>query len=276
MPHVRLGDIDLHYERPAPAPPDPARPPLLLLAGMASDSASWAPVAPALAARFDTIAPDNRCTGRTRPMPAPTSREAMVGDLLGLLDALGIERAAVLGHSMGAMLGWALAAAAPERVTRLVACAATPEVPRARVALFGSLARLRTGGADEAEWFRLLFQFLFSPSLFEDPAAVDAAVANALAYPHRQGAGAFAVQAEALASFVSPPDLSRVTCPVLAVAAGRDWLARPEAVRARHAGDANVRTVELSEAAHALHWEDPEGLLGLVVPFLEGGTDAVR
>ena len=111
MPQVRLGDIELHYERPVPAGARAGRPPLLLLAGMASDSASWAPIAPALAERFDTIAPDNRCTGRTRPMPAPTSREAMVGDALALLDALGIDRVAILGHSMGAMLGWALAAA---------------------------------------------------------------------------------------------------------------------------------------------------------------------
>ena len=276
MPRVTLGDIELHYERPAPerGGASSGRPPLLLLAGMASDSASWAPIAPVLAERFDTIAPDNRCTGRTRPMPVATSREAMVGDALALLDALGIERVAVLGHSMGAMLGWALAAAAPERVTRLVACAATPEIPRARAELFASLARLRSGGADEAEWFRLLFQFLFSPSLFEDPEAVDAAVAGALAYPHRQGADAFAVQADALAGFVEARDLSAVACPVLAVAAGRDWLARPEAVAARHAADRNVRVATLPEAAHALHWEDPEGLLALAVPFLEG-DDAV-
>ena len=277
MPHVRLGGIDLHYARPAPCGdgPDrsggrdaPPRPPLLLLAGMASDSASWSPVLPALAERFDPIAPDARCTGRTRPMPVATSREAMVGDALALLDALGVERCAVLGHSMGAMLGWALAAAAPERVTRLVACAAVPELSRARVALFRSLARLRAG-ADEGEWFRLLFQFLFSPSLFEDAGALDAAVAGALDYPHRQSPEAFARQAEALEGFVRAPDLSAVACPVLAVAAGRDLLARPATVRARHAGQPNVRVATLEGAAHALHWEDPAGFLELVVPFLE-------
>ena len=264
MPHVALDGLDLYHER-AGARGGPA---VLLLAGMASDSASWQPVIGPLAERFDVVAPDNRCTGRTRPMPVATSRDAMVGDLVGLLDALELERVSVVGHSMGAMLGWALAAAAPERVARLVATAAPPETSPARVELFTTLARLRRT-ADESDWFRLLFQFLFSPALFEDPALLQAAVQGATGYEHLQGADAFAIQADALAGFLDPPEgLSHVACPVLALAGERDVLTPPAALAARHARDTNVRVEVLPDAAHALHWENPTGWLERVVGFL--------
>ena len=264
MPHVALDGLDLYHERAGVR----GGPAVLLLAGMASDSASWQPVIGPLAERFDVVAPDNRCTGRTRPMPVATSRDAMVGDLVGLLDALGLERVSVVGHSMGAMLGWALAAAAPARVERLVATAAPPETIPARVELFTTLARLRRT-ADESDWFRLLFQFLFSPSFFEDPALLRAAVLGATGYDHVQGADAFAIQADALAGFLDPPDLARVTCPVLALAGERDALTPPAALAARHAGDPDVRVDVLPGAAHALHWENPAGWLERVTAFLD-------
>ena len=185
MPFVDTDGASLHYRRLGDGPP------LLLLAGMASDGASWQPLLEPLAARHTLLVPDGRATGRTRDAGGALSRELMVADALALLDALGLERVAVLGHSMGAMLGWALAARRPERVRALVPMAALPCASRARVELFATLARLRRDAA-EADWFRLLYQFLFRADFFDDAAAVDAAVAASVAYPHKQGPDAFA------------------------------------------------------------------------------------
>ncbi len=267
MPTLKLGDIEQHHERTG----SPSGPPVLLLAGMASDSASWQPLFDGLGARFDLIAPDNRCTGRTLPALSPTSRDAMVDDALALLDALEIERAAVVGHSMGAMLGWALAARAPERVSRLVAMAAAPSLAPVRVELFTTLARLRRT-ADEADFFRLLFQFLFSPSLFERRATLDAMVVGATGYAHKQSAEAFALQADGLPSFLEPPAIERVGCPVLALAGERDLLATPDSLRLAYRDLPHVRVRSVADAAHALHWENPQGVLDAVVPFLSGGA----
>lgn len=263
MPTLRLGELEQYHERTG----TPSGSPVLLLAGMASDSASWTPLLEGLGTRFDLIAPDNRCTGRTRPALVATSRDAMVGDVLALLDALAIERVAVVGHSMGAMLGWALAARAPGRVSRLVAMAATPTLRPARVELFATLARMRRT-CDEADWFRLLFQFLFSPGLFEREATLEAATIGATSYAHKQSADAFALQAAALASFLEPPGLERVRCPVLALAGEADLMTTPTSVAAAHAGDARVSVATVADAAHALHWENPAGVLERLVPFL--------
>ena len=273
MPFVDVDGAALHYRRLGHGAP------LLLLAGMASDGASWQPVLGPLAARHELIVPDNRASGQTRDAGGELSRELMVADTVALLDALGLERVAILAHSLGAMLGWAIASRAPGRVAALVPMAALPVAAPARIELFATLARLRPR-AEEADWFRLLFQFLFRPAFFDDTAAVDAAVAASLAYPHKQGAEAFARQASALASFAEPLDLASVTCPVHPLCGAEDVLSPPAAHAAFHASlgagppasgpsvpelagrappVAAPRTVE--RAAHAIHWERPDAVV---------------
>ena len=103
MPSLSINSIQLHYEHHVCISSE--QQPLLMLSGMASDSASWLPVVPRLATQCELLIPDNRCTGRTVPAPVHTSRDIMVNDLVSLLDALDVERVNVLGHSMGGMLG---------------------------------------------------------------------------------------------------------------------------------------------------------------------------
>ena len=274
MPFLDVNGVSLHYRRLGKGPP------LVLLAGMASDGASWAPVLDALAAHHELIVPDNRGCGRTVADGAPVSRQALAADVIALLDALGIDRAAVLGHSMGAMLGWTLAANAPERVRALVPMAALPVAPAVRVELFTTLARLRRR-CDESDWFRLLFQFLFRPAFFEDAAAVDAAVAAARAYPHKQTAAAFERQALALDSFAEPLPLAAVRCPVHPLCGAEDILSPPSLQHDFHRdlrrdfqrdfrggqrseGPALSAPRVVGNAAHALHWERPDAVIAHV------------
>ena len=266
MPFVDVADASLHYRRLGDGPP------LLLLAGMASDGASWQPVLEPLAARHTLIVPDNRASGQTRDAGGELSRGIMAADALAVLDDAGVERVAILGHSMGAMLGWTLAVREPARVSALIPMAALPVASRARVELFTTLARVRRH-ADEADWFRLLFQFLFRSALFEDTAAVDAAVAASLAYPHKQDADAFARQAAALESFAAPLDPSGIRCPVHPLCAAEDVLSPPSVHTGFHASlgigtPARVPRV-VERAAHALHWDRPDAVVAHVTRALE-------
>lgn len=97
---------------------------VLLLHGFPDSSALWRHQIPALVdAGHRVIAPDLRGFGESdRPETVEAYRlKVLVGDVLGILDALGVERVSVVGHDWGATLGWALAARAPERVQRLAA-----------------------------------------------------------------------------------------------------------------------------------------------------------
>ncbi|MEM9010467.1 MAG: alpha/beta hydrolase [Pseudomonadota bacterium] len=262
MPELVRDDVTLYYERAGNGPP------LLLIAGMASDVASWAPIWPMLTARFDVIAYDNRCTGRTRPCPAPVSRPAMIADALALA-ALFDAPAHMVGHSLGGLTALHLAAEAPERVERLVALSAAPAVTPARMALFRTLAELREATGDEAPWYRLLFHWLFAPAFFADPARVEEAVSLALAYPHAQTAAAFRAQSAVLADFAVPPDLGAIRAPTFAAVGAHDLLVPPGVIDQAFAGIGDLTSRVLPDLAHSLHWEDPAGIAALITGFLE-------
>ena len=98
--------------------------PLLLLHGFPDSANLWREMIPGLvAAGFRVIAPDQRGFGDS-DAPGETSAyaiETIAADAIALLDALGIERAALMGHDWGAAIGWWLVGAHPERFTAYVA-----------------------------------------------------------------------------------------------------------------------------------------------------------
>jgi len=95
-------------------------PAVVLLHGWANTSHAWHHVIPALAARFTVIAPDLRGMGDSSKPLTGYDRETVAKDILDLLDQLGIERALVVGHDLGAHVGFELAARHAERVSKLV------------------------------------------------------------------------------------------------------------------------------------------------------------
>ncbi len=101
-------------------------PPLLLIQGLGYARWGWEPVVPLLARSFDTILFDNRGIGGSDTPPGPYTAAAMAGDALQVLDEAGVERAHVIGTSLGGMIAQELVLAAPERVDRLVLACTTP------------------------------------------------------------------------------------------------------------------------------------------------------
>jgi pimeloyl-ACP methyl ester carboxylesterase len=93
---------------------------VLLLHGGLGDSGLWEPVAPLLAERFRTIRSDFRFFGRSTGPAVPWSWQ---DDVVGLLDALDVERAALVGLSMGGKVALDVALAHPERLWAVVGVA---------------------------------------------------------------------------------------------------------------------------------------------------------
>jgi pimeloyl-ACP methyl ester carboxylesterase len=99
-------------------------PPLLLVHGWPQFWYAWRLVMPGLARHFQVIAPDQRGRGQTSKPPPGTSGQGydigtLADDLAALMDALGHERFAVVGHDTGMDIAYALAADHPGRVERL-------------------------------------------------------------------------------------------------------------------------------------------------------------
>ena len=103
-----------------------AGPPLLLIHGLGYARWGWEPVVEPLARSFDVILFDNRGIGESDAPAGPYTAAQMAGDALQVLDEAGVERAHVLGTSLGGMVAQELALAHPERVDKLVLACTTP------------------------------------------------------------------------------------------------------------------------------------------------------
>jgi 3-oxoadipate enol-lactonase len=114
MPVVSAGEVELSYERSGSGPP------LLLIMGATGTALSWGePFLDALRQDFETIVYDNRGIGESSRMVQPFTTAQLGEDAAGLLAALELDSAHVLGISMGGMIAQELALAAPERIRTL-------------------------------------------------------------------------------------------------------------------------------------------------------------
>ena len=115
MPKQRVGDIDIYYEVHGHWPQT-----LVMVRGLGSNLCAWYEQTPVLARHFRTVVFDNRGAGRTDKPDTPYSMRQMAADTVGLMDALAIDRAAVLGISMGGMIAQEVALNHPQRLSALI------------------------------------------------------------------------------------------------------------------------------------------------------------
>jgi pimeloyl-ACP methyl ester carboxylesterase len=128
--YVETNGIRMHLAEVGPT--DPGTPLVVLLHGFLESWYSWRHQLAALAdAGFHVVAPDQRGYGQSdRPDTITAySISHLVGDVIGLLDALGEPRAVVVGHNWGAPVAWHTALFRPDRV-RAVAALSVPHRPQ--------------------------------------------------------------------------------------------------------------------------------------------------
>ncbi len=102
------------------------RPPLVILHGMLGSSRNWQTAGRDLAEHFHVLAPDARNHGAS-PHAAAMDYPVMVDDVLAWLDAQGLARVTLMGHSMGGKTAMLLACRHPERVERLIVVDMAPK-----------------------------------------------------------------------------------------------------------------------------------------------------
>lgn len=107
--YVEVDGLRLHYTRTGGT-----KPPLVLAHGFSDHGPCWAPIARALEANYDVIMVDARGHGRSDDPAQEYGSVAMARDLAGVIAALGLEKPAILGHSMGAATTIALASMFPD------------------------------------------------------------------------------------------------------------------------------------------------------------------
>jgi len=113
MEKIKINDIELAYTHRGKGTP------LVLLHGYPLDHHLWDDVAPLLEDTFELILPDLRGFGESTTVDSPFTMDDYASDIAGLLDQLGIQKTAIVGHSMGGYVALAFARLYPERVSGL-------------------------------------------------------------------------------------------------------------------------------------------------------------
>lgn len=127
MPHVRANGVNLNYELVGPE----GAPVVVFSHSIGATLDMWDAQVAALAGRYRCLRYDTRGHGASEVVPGPATVDDLADDLAGLLDALGLARAHVVGLSLGGMTGQAFALRHPDRLDRLALLATSAEMDKA-------------------------------------------------------------------------------------------------------------------------------------------------
>jgi pimeloyl-ACP methyl ester carboxylesterase len=238
--------------------------PLLLIQGLGYGRWSWDPVVPALAERYRVLWFDNRGIGDSDKPEGPYTTPLMAADALQVLDEAGIERAHVLGASLGGMVAQELAAGSPARVDKLVLCCTTPggaatvPMPEVTAQLFAEAPTLAPDVA--------LRRFVVN-ALGPDPAdaLVEELYRRRLANPPDPAGW----QAQAAAGLTFAGVERAIDAPTLVLTGTDDNVVdcrNADVVASRIPG---ARVERFPGAGHLFFWEQPDTFVRIISEFLQ-------
>lgn len=286
---VTVGALDVHVQTsPSGVTPDEGFGPdaadgaFVLLHGFGSHTVSWHAVAPLLADRAPVIAFDRPAFGLTeRPMPGtwgpgpnPYAVEAQVATLVGLMDAYGVERAVLVGHSAGAAVALEAALAHPGRVAGVVVVGGAivrsggppawtrPLLRTPHLERLGPVFMRQLGGASAEHFLR---------SAYADPERLDPEVEAA--YRRSLSAHdwdrALWEHTKASREVDLLPRLGAVRPPVLVVTGVGDLIVPPEQSEQVAAALPNARLVRIPACGHVVQEECPALLHDAIDAWLD-------
>lgn len=263
MAVVKLNAISLHYEVRGKGYP------LLLIAGLNADNASWDSVCGKLAKHFRVITFDNRGSGRSGTPDKVYSIREMAGDAAGILDHLRIKKCHVIGHSMGGYIAQELALYYPDRVGKLI-LEATASVSSARNnMLFNDFLKRLEKDRDNEALMRLWAFWLFSPKTFERKNYITAFIKNASTYPYLQSAKAFKGQIGAIASFDACAEIKTIKAKTFVVTGSDDILIYPAESMSLAKSIKGSIAEQIKDCGHCPHVENPDVFTSKAVRFLK-------
>ncbi len=243
---IALPDFDMHFTSAGDGPP------VLLLHGYVDSWRSWSLVLPALAKHHHCLAVDQRAHGLSRYAGKQLNLETLADDAEFFLEAVGVHRAAVIGHSMGSVVARRLAMARPDLVEKLVLVGTGPTLNNPVVQELE--AEVRAFEAEAPEPFVRAFQESCVHDLntvphdfFEEQVAVSQRLS-----PRTWKAGA--------AMMLADRGLGRageIRCPTLVIGGRHDVVFSEAEQREVARAIPGARLALWDDCGHSPHWEQP-------------------
>ena len=239
-------------------------PPLTLIHALGLDLRQWRWQVPAFSARHQVLRYDVRGHGHSEKPPGPYSLELFAEDLHGLLVALGITRASLLGLSMGGMIAQTFTLAHPEMVDSLILADTSSQFgpdarqqfeDRARTAESQGIGPLVEGILER--WFTASFRQ-------REPGVVD----EIRAILKENDPSAYAAACLAVSRLDLAARLHEIRCPTLVLVGEEDPGTPPEVARRIHEAIPGSRLEVIPEVSHLSNVGQPEAFNSAVLAFL--------
>ncbi len=241
--------------------------PVVFLAGTMGDHTQWDVVVPQLrGVRAITLA--NRDIGRSSVASRSYSIRDMAGDVLALLDHLRLDRADIVGHSLGGKIAQEVALAAPERVGKLVLVSTSAEHDIASRSLLEHWIRLRQQIADDLVFVEAICLSAMGPDVLARIALRDAAELWMMKTELQQPA-AFLRNVEASLASDTAARLAEIGAPTLVVYGDRDRIFSPEHGERLVSGIRSARGYLMQGCGHAPFAERPADFARVLQGFVD-------
>jgi 3-oxoadipate enol-lactonase len=250
-------------------------PAVVLIHGLAGEHTAWRTQIELLRPHFRVIALDNRGAGASSQVDEPISTQDLAVDTLGLMDALGVAQAHVVGRSMGGAVAQHMALMAPQRVQSLTLCASFARLdPLGRRVLLNMREALewRNSWADHA---RHSVQNFVSAAFFNEECEKVAAIEGLLGGETRLPA-CYSRQNEACQNHDTLVELPRIRQPTLVMGGDADPICSMTATRALVDGLPNARLEVFTGASHFFLMEQPARFNQLLLDWLLSNTTAAN
>ena len=255
---------------------EPTAPPIVLLHGGNQTAHSWDLVALHLADRFHLVALDQRGHGDSEwPRDGEASRQAMADDAFQLIEALGLKRPIICGHSMGGIVTMTLLAAHPTIASKAVLVDVGPELsPEGATVIRRFVGTVHEVGSIE--------EFIDRVADY-DPFRSREHIARTLRYNlmwrtdgklvSKHDPRRFEIQHTEASTTERPTyeDVARIVCPTLITRGEQSRVLMPEMAERFVAALPVGKLVTVPKCGHNVHSQNTPGFLEVVVPFLERG-----
>jgi 3-oxoadipate enol-lactonase len=253
MPSIDAAGTELHYLRAGEGEP------LLLIQGMSATHLAWGrPFLDELERSFEVVVFDNRGMGHSGQAELPFTIVDLAADTTGLLDALELETAHVVGISMGGMIAQELALAHPERIRTLTIGASYCGGPNGTLMAPEDLQMLGTAYASGVaeQVFRAMWEINLSPDFRADDSHFGAFTEMGSSLPAPQPV--VLQQMQACAAHDTHERLSQIDLPTLVIHGDADRLLGYDNGRQIAAAIPGARLETLEGVGHMFWWEQPQ------------------
>ncbi len=258
---VRVGAVDLA----ARIDGDGAKPWIVLSNSLASNYNMWDEQVGALSRTHRILRYDARGHGRSAAPPGPYDFRDLVGDLLGLLDHLKIDKADLLGLSLGGMTMLGIAIEHPKRVNRVICCDARSDAVPPFIASWDA----RVASIREAGGMRGVVDFTlerwFTPAFRERKPETVRAIEAMILGTDPEG---YIACTAALKKLDYKRSLGKIAAPALFVCGAQDQAAQPAVMREMAQLTPGAAYAEVDPGAHICNVENPERFNAIVGEWL--------